>query len=72
LIQEVLDRHTLVYIDISPESRVKVSRGMAAATLVEKGWRSFLVKVRNNAGVTAQLKRKASMQSPSMAALKSL
>jgi len=56
LIQEVLDRHTLVYIDISPESRVKVSRGMAAATLVEKGWRSFLVKVRNNAGVTAQLK----------------
>jgi hypothetical protein len=55
-IQEILDRHVLVYVDISPESRVSVTRGRAEATLVEKGWRSFLVKVRNHAGVTPQLK----------------
>jgi hypothetical protein len=35
---------------------VSVTRGPAQATLVEKGWRSFLVRVRNDAGVTAQLK----------------
>jgi hypothetical protein len=55
-IQNVLDRRALLNISISPESRVSVTRGAAEATLVEKGWRAFLVKVRNNAGVTAQLK----------------
>jgi hypothetical protein len=55
-IQNILDKRTLVYVEISPESRVSVARGPAEATLVEKGWRSFLVKVRNHAGVTAQLK----------------
>jgi hypothetical protein len=55
-IQNILDNRTLLYVDINPESRVSVTRGKAEATLVEKGWRSFLVKVRNQAGVTAQLK----------------
>jgi hypothetical protein len=55
-IQNILDKRTLLYVDINPESRVSVTRGLAEATLVEKGWRSFLVKVRNNAGVTAQLR----------------
>jgi hypothetical protein len=55
-IQNVLDKRALLNISISPESRVSVTRGAAEATLVEKGWRAFLVKVRNNAGVTAQLK----------------
>jgi hypothetical protein len=55
-IQTILDRRTLAYINISPESRVSVRRGPTDATLVEKGWRAFLVKVRNEAGVTAQLK----------------
>ncbi|HEV2762092.1 MAG TPA: CehA/McbA family metallohydrolase, partial [Pyrinomonadaceae bacterium] len=54
--QNVLDRRVLLRVDISPESRVKVTRGQARATLVEAGWRSFLVKVRNEAGVTAQLR----------------
>lgn len=35
---------------------MSVTRGAARATLVEKGWRCFLVKVRNDAGVTAQLR----------------
>jgi hypothetical protein len=55
-IREVLDARSLFFVEISPESRVRVARGRAAATLVERGWRSFLVRVRNEAGVTAQLK----------------
>ncbi|HEY0173391.1 MAG TPA: hypothetical protein VGB98_20440, partial [Pyrinomonadaceae bacterium] len=54
--QSVLDRRILLRVEISPESRVRVSRGRAEATLVEAGWRSFLVKVVNEAGVTAQLR----------------
>lgn len=55
-IQTVLDRHCLLDVHINPESRVKVAQGQARAELLEHGWRTFLVKVRNEAGVTAQLK----------------
>ena len=55
-IERVLDRRALVHVQISPESRVSVTRGAARAVLVERGWRCFLVKVRNEAGVTAQLR----------------
>jgi hypothetical protein len=55
-IQDVLDKYCLVEVNINPESRVKVSQGQAKTDLVEKGWRTFLVKVRNEAGVTAQLR----------------
>ncbi|MFN0172776.1 MAG: CehA/McbA family metallohydrolase [Bryobacteraceae bacterium] len=54
-IQEILDRHCLVGVNINPESRVKVQQGQAKAELMEQGWRSFLVKVHNEAGVTAVL-----------------
>jgi hypothetical protein len=55
-IQKVLDRYCLVFVNINPEARVKVARGPAEAALVEAGWRTFLVKVTNEAGVTAELK----------------
>jgi hypothetical protein len=55
-IQDVLDKYCLAEVHINPESRVKVSQGQAKTDLVEKGWRTFLVKVRNEAGVTAQLR----------------
>lgn len=55
-IQEVLDRRVLLRVEINAESRVSVARGAARAALVEKGWRVFLVRVKNDAGVTAQLK----------------
>jgi len=55
-VQRVLDARSLFHVEISPESRVKVTRGRAPATLVEHGWRAFLVRVRNEAGVTAQLR----------------
>ena len=54
-IQEVLDRHVLVVVEINPESRVSVAPGQARRELVEGGTRAFLVKVLNNAGVTATL-----------------
>ena len=41
---------------INPESRVKVQVGPAQKSLVEQGWRIFLVKVHNEAGVTAPLR----------------
>ena len=55
-IQAALDAHCLVGIDINPEARVKVAAGPATPALVEQGWRAFLVKVHNQAGLTAELK----------------
>jgi hypothetical protein len=53
--QRILDRHALVGVEINPESRVKVQQGQAPARLMEQGWRTFLVKVANQAGITAVL-----------------
>jgi hypothetical protein len=55
-IQDTLDKYCLFEVHINPESRVRVTQGAARPELVEKGWSAFLVKVRNEAGVTAQLK----------------
>lgn len=55
-IQRVLDRSCLIDVHINPEVRVKVARGPARPALVKHGWRSFLVKVRNEAGTTAALR----------------
>ncbi len=55
-IQAILDRYCLLDVHINPESRVQVAPGPARAELVERGWRTFLVKVRNEAGVTAPLR----------------
>ncbi|HEY8751450.1 MAG TPA: CehA/McbA family metallohydrolase [Tepidisphaeraceae bacterium] len=59
-IQRVLDRYCLLMVNINPESRVKLERGPAEAELVEQGWRTFLIKVTNEAGVTARF----NIQSP--------
>ncbi len=55
-IQGVLDPLCLVGVTINPESRVKAQKGPAAGALVQGGWRVFLVKVQNEAGVTGALK----------------
>ena len=55
-IQAVLDPHCLLGVTINPESRVKVTAGPAKAELHEQGWRVFLIKVQNEAGVTAELR----------------
>jgi len=54
-IQQALDPLCLIGVDINPESRVKAVPGPAAPRLVQNGWTVFLVKVHNEAGVTAEL-----------------
>lgn len=53
--QAALDAHALFHVTITPEQRVKVERGVAKAVLDEAGWRQYLVRVENQAGVTARL-----------------
>src|SRR5262249_49345043 len=55
-LESALDAYSLVTVDINPESRVKVEQGAAKPELLEAGTRLFLVKVVNNAHVTAQLR----------------
>ena len=55
-IQQILDPLCLAAVQINPESRVKVQAGPAPKELIEQGWRVFLVKVHNEAGVTAPLR----------------
>jgi hypothetical protein len=55
-IQRSLDKYCLIAVNINPESRVKVAAGPAKPELVEKGWRQFLVKIHNEAGVTGELR----------------
>ena len=54
-LQEVLDPRVLATVHINPESRVRVEQGGARPELVQEGTRLFLVKVINEAGVTAPL-----------------
>ncbi|MFM9117286.1 MAG: CehA/McbA family metallohydrolase, partial [Planctomycetota bacterium] len=63
-LQKVLDPLALIGVQINPESRVKVQRGAAPAQLHEQGWKVFLVKVRNEAGVTAKLAAKSPNAAP--------
>ena len=55
LVQQALDPYCLLGVNINPESRVKVMQGPAAPQLVQNGWSQFLVKVENQARVTAPL-----------------
>jgi len=55
-IQRALDKYVLATVRINPESRVSVDQGPAGPELVEGGTRLFLVKVLNEANVTASLR----------------
>jgi len=68
-VQDALDPYCLAGIDINPESRVKVIAGPAEPRLVEQGWRSFLIKVHNQAGVTAELKAQSKVLEAQLAQL---
>jgi hypothetical protein len=54
--QEILDRHCLFQVEINPEDRVSMTMGQAKPELMEQGWRTFLVKVVNQAGDTSSLR----------------
>jgi hypothetical protein len=55
-IQTTLDKYAIAVVRINPESRVSVEQGPAKPELVETGTRLFLVKVLNEAQVTAALR----------------
>jgi len=55
----ILDAHCLFFVDINPEQRVKVAQGPSKPELDEAGWRQYLVRVQNEAGVTAKLRVKS-------------
>jgi hypothetical protein len=61
-LQAILDPYVLAQVHINPESRVRVEQGAASPELVQGGTRLFLVKVINEAGVTAPL----TVQSPNI------
>ena len=63
-IQKILDAYCLTGVNINPESRVKVKEGPADKELMQQGWRTFLVKVHNEAGVTAPLAAESANAAP--------
>ena len=52
---DLLDAAALIDVTLNPEMRVSVQRGRAPADLVQGGWRTFLIRVQNNAGATTAL-----------------
>ena len=62
--QALFNARTLAEIYINPESRVKVSSGDAKPLLVQNGWSVFLVRVHNEAGVTAPLRINSPQNGP--------
>ena len=54
-IQNVLDPLCLAIITINAESRVKVAEGPVKKELMQQGWRAFLIKVHNEAGINPVL-----------------
>ena len=54
-IQDILDKYCLAGVHINAESRVKVAEGPAKKELIQQGWRTFLVKVHNEAGINPKL-----------------
>ena len=54
-IQRVLDKHCLAGIEDQPGEPGQSPGEAGKAQLVEQGWRAFLIKVNNQAGVTAVL-----------------
>ncbi len=63
-IQKILDAYCVAGVNINPESRVKVKEGPVNKELMQQGWRTFLVKVHNEAGVTAPLAAESENAAP--------
>jgi hypothetical protein len=63
-LEELLDPHVLLIVSVNPESRVKVARGPAAAALRQNEAVPVLLKVVNDAGVTAPLRPNSPQADP--------
>ena len=56
IIESELASRVLVNVTINPETRVSVSAGSAPRDLLQGGWRSFLIRVQNEAAATTPLR----------------
>lgn len=65
-IQDILDPYCLAFVHINPEARVKVHAGPAQPVLLQHGWKSFLIKVHNEAGSTAPLEWESPNAAPAL------
>lgn len=54
-IEDILDKFCLFNVEINPESRVYAVQGAAKPELWQNGWQTFLIKIENQAGITAKL-----------------
>ena len=54
-LQLILDPLCLALVNINAESRVKVAEGPVKKELMQQGWRAFLIKVHNEAGINPVL-----------------
>lgn len=62
--QKILDKRCLVAVVVNDESRVSVVEGPVKKELVQNGWRTFLVKVHNQAGINPELKAESPNAAP--------
>jgi hypothetical protein len=53
---DALDAQCLAVVHINPESRVSVTQGPVRPILVQGDWRLFLIRVTNDAGISAELR----------------
>jgi hypothetical protein len=63
-VQEILDPYCLAEVEINPEARVKVSAGPAKPELIQEGWKSYLVKIHNQAHIITRLAAESPNASP--------
>ena len=63
-VQALFNSRTLAEVHINPESRVKVGPGGAKPLLRQSGWTVFLIRVHNEAGITAPLRINSPQNGP--------
>jgi len=71
-LQQLLDPQVLLVVSLNPESRVKVARGPARATLQQAGFTPVLIKVINDSTVTETLRIKSPQSGPGYAGVAAL
>jgi len=63
-LQQLLDAEVLFVVNLNPEARVKVARGLATARLQQAGWTPVLMKVVNESGGTQRLRVRSPQAGP--------
>lgn len=63
-LQQLLDPHVLVLVQLSPESRVKARRGPAEVPLQQGGYTPILLKIHNESTVTKPLRMSSPQAGP--------